>query len=59
MISERPFRKGKDILASAKELANDPRYDKELSTALLTGLATGNIGQMMDMDAVVDAPQPE
>lgn len=59
MICERPFRKGKDMLASAKELADDPRYDKEMSTALLTGLATGNLGQMMDMDTVVDTPQPE
>lgn len=57
MISERPFRKGKDVLAAAKELADDPRYDKELSTCLLTGLATGSIGQLMDMDAAVDAPQ--
>ena len=59
MICDRPFRKGKDIVQSAKELANDPRYDQEMANALFGGFAAGTIGQMVDMDAVVDTPQPE
>ena len=60
MISDRPFRKAKDFLDAAKELANDhPHYDQELSNTLLTGFATGNIGQMVDMDAAVDSPLPD
>lgn len=59
MICERPFRKAKDILIAAKELANDPRYDQEMSNALFGGFGAGTIGQMVDMDLAVDTPQPE
>ena len=59
MICDRPFRKAKDVVQSAKELANDPRYDQEMANALFGGFAAGTIGQMVDMDAVVDTPQPE
>ena len=59
MICERPFRKAKDPLQAAKELANDPRYDQEMSNALFGGFAAGTIGQMIDMDLAVDTPQGE
>ena len=59
MICERPFRKGKEIMQAVKELASDARYDQEMTNSLLTGFAAGTIGQMVDMDQVVDAPQPE
>ena len=59
MICERPFRQGKDILQSAKDLTADQRYDQEMTKHLFAGFAAGTIGQMVDMDAVVDAPQPE
>ena len=59
MICERPFRQGKDILQSAKDLTADQRYDQEMTKHLFAGFAAGTIGQMGDMDAVVDAPQPE
>ena len=59
MICERPFRKAKEIMQAAKELAGDTRYDQEMTNSLLTGFAAGTIGQMVDMDQVVDAPQPE
>ena len=59
MICERPFRKGKDVVLAAKELANDPRYDQEMANALFGGFGAGTIGQMVDMDAAVDTPQAE
>ena len=59
MICERPFRKGKDVVQSARARADDPRYDQEMASALFGGFAAGTIGQMVDMDAVVDTPQPE
>ena len=57
MIADRPWRKGKDVVAAAKELVDDhSRYDAEMASALLGAFATGNLGAMVDMDAVVDAP---
>lgn len=56
MISQRPYSEAKDPLAAAKELAGDVRYDGEFSNLLLSGFASGNIGQMVDMDQVVDSP---
>ncbi len=54
MISHRPYSEAKEPLAAAKELAGDARYDGELSNLLLSGFASGNIGQMVDMDQGVD-----
>ncbi len=56
MISERPWRKGKEATAAAKELVADhAHYDQEMTSALLGVFAAGNFGEMVDMDAVVDA----
>lgn len=58
MICERPWRKGKDPLEAARELANDHKhYDADMANTLLGVFATGNLGDMVDMDAVVDASQ--
>ena len=56
MISDRPYSQRKDPLNAAKELADDPRYDNEMTNILLTGFASGNIGVMVDMDKTVDEP---
>ena len=56
MISDRPYSGRKDPLNAVKELANDPRYDSEMTNTLLTGFASGNIGTMTDMDKIVDEP---
>jgi hypothetical protein len=57
MICDRPYGQGKDILAAAKELAGDARYDQEMTNRLLTAFAAGGIGPTVDMDAAVDAPE--
>ena len=56
MISDRPYSQRKDPLNAAKELADDSRYDNEMTNILLTGFASGNIGVMVDMDKTVDEP---
>lgn len=56
MISHKPYGEAKEPLAAAKDLAGDARYDGELTNLLLTGFASGNIGQLVDMDKVVDTP---
>ncbi len=56
MISDRPYSQRKEPLNAAKELADDPRYDNEMTNILLTGFASGNIGVMVDMDKTVDEP---
>ncbi len=55
MICERPYRKAKDIVVAAKELAGSQNlYDHELANVLLTGFLSGNIGQMVDMDSALE-----
>ena len=56
MISHRSYSEAKEPLAAAKELAGDARYDGEFSNLLFSGFASGNIGQMVDMDQAVDTP---
>ncbi|MBO4301589.1 MAG: HD domain-containing protein [Desulfovibrio sp.] len=60
MICERPWRKPKDMITACKELVGDHlRYDQEMTSALLGVFASGNLGQLVDMDAIVDARDSE
>lgn len=59
MISERPWRKAKDMMLAAKELVNDhTRYDEEMTSTLL-GVFTKGTYTSVDMDSVVDAQDAE
>ncbi|MDR1777640.1 MAG: HD domain-containing protein [Desulfovibrio sp.] len=51
MISARPYAEAKDMLLAARELAADRRYDAETTKLLFSGLAAGDFGQFVDMDA--------
>ncbi|MBQ9406158.1 MAG: HD domain-containing protein [Desulfovibrio sp.] len=60
MICERPWRKPKEIITACKELLDDyQRYDQEMASTLMGVFATGNLGQMIDMDAIVDTKESE